>query len=63
MCEICGKTPCPCQCPNSEDEIIGYCEQCDYAITDEIAYYTDAFDNLFCSEDCFKDYYRIVRKN
>ena len=60
MCEICRQTPCPEMCPNADPpKVIGYCDQCDCAITADNIYFTDNSDNTFCSDDCAMEFYGI----
>ena len=59
MCDVCGQAPCANRCPNHEDRIIGTCATCGKDIWDYYERYTDYDGNLFCDEDCAKDFYGI----
>ena len=59
MCDICGQTPCNTRCPNAEIKIIGNCAYCTDEIESENVSYTDNIGNMFCCEECAKEYYGI----
>lgn len=42
---------------DTEIEHIGVCAMCGAEITDEYEYFGDDDRNLFCTEECFKDFY------
>ena len=58
MCKECGYYPCIPQCPNYENND-GYCINCNVAIPSHLNCYGDSFGNLFCSKDCFEEYYGL----
>ena len=64
MCEYCLRTgehhP---RCPNApEPKIRGYCEVCKVDLREDYEYYTDGFDNKFCSVDCAIEYHGVKSK-
>ena len=56
MCKECGYHPCIPECPNYENNG-GYCENCYVAISNDDSCYGDSSGHLFCSKDCFEEYY------
>ena len=62
-CEYCRQHPHHPRCPNApEPKVMGYCEQCGEELREDYEYYTDNYDNKFCSEDCAKEYHGIKSK-
>lgn len=63
QCEHCRSYRCSSLCPNAPaPKIIGVCQECGEMITADYEYYTDFYENIFCSEDCAKEYHGIERK-
>ena len=59
MCEICHSYPCNTRCPNWEGKQIGECAECGNEIYAEFSFFKDNEDNMFCSEECAKEYHEI----
>lgn len=59
MCEICRQYICPSNCPNHIFKVIGRCEKCGQEILENEELWRDEDRNLFCSDDCAKQYYGI----
>lgn len=59
MCDICRSNPCRGVCPNSSEDIIGFCQSCGSAVEKGYEYFTDGEDNLFCTLECALKYYGI----
>ena len=63
MCSECWQTPCHPRCPNApEPKVRGHCKQCGGELREDYEYYTDNYDNKFCSEDCGTEYHGIESK-
>ena len=62
-CEHCRSNRCSSLCPYAQTpKQIGACTQCGEPILANYEYYTDFYDNTFCSEDCAKEYHGIGTK-
>lgn len=59
MCQECWQSPCHPRCPNSEPQKMGICNQCGEELYAGYEIWTDFEENLYCSEKCVKDFYRI----
>ena len=64
VCEYChcigGHHP---RCPNApEPKVRGNCKQCGEELREDYEYYTDKEKNIFCSDDCAKEYNGIESK-
>lgn len=46
-------------CNEMETRVLGYCEECGNAITDEKESYVDKDGYRFCSVECVLEYYEI----
>jgi len=63
ICDICGHFPCDSLCPNApEPKGMGQCKTCYLILRHDYPYVTDDEGNLFCSEECAKQYHGIKEK-
>lgn len=63
MCEYCHQYPHHPLCPEApEPKIRGHCKYCYVDLREDYEYFTDSFDNKFCSDDCAMKYHGIKSK-
>ena len=59
MCSICGFIQCPIGCPNYIENKIKICDNCKVDIYEREKIWTDSEGNIFCCEECAKEYHGI----
>ena len=60
MCDECWQTPCHPRYPNSPTpKVRGRCKQCGDVLREDYEYYSDNYNNKFCSDVCAIEYHGI----